>query len=194
MWDGRPIRDYSAIQRAKVVSWMGAHAPAAFEVPVYQVLEMARYAQWWQPLTTADHHAIAKAVAMTGIESLLDRSFNALSEGQQQLVQLTRVLAQQSRFLLLDEAASHLDFEHVRHVLGILRTLHRQMGVTVVLVSHQLGLLSACTQRVILLGQGHIVADGPTATVLTDANLQLTFQTTVGFERTATGTIVPLYE
>ena len=40
----------------------------------------------------------------------------------------------------------------------------------------------------------HIVADWPTATVLTDANLQLTFQTTVGFERTATGTIVPLYE
>ncbi len=195
LWNNQPLAILSPTVRAKAITWMGTHVPPAFDMPVHRVLEMARYAHrhWWEGLGNADRQAIADAIALTGIRPWLDRPFSALSEGQQQLVQLTRVLAQQSRFLLLDESTSHLDFEHVRHLLTILKSLHQKRQVSILLVSHQLGILSACAQRILLLSDGQLVADGTTDTVLTDSYLQRAFHTTVGFERTASGTIVPRY-
>src|SRR5207245_1758100 len=71
------------------------------------------------------------------------------------------------RLLLLDEPTAYLDLKHALQIYGILRRLNRERGLTVIAVSHDLNLAARHTSRLALLHRGHLVADGPPASVLT---------------------------
>jgi polar amino acid transport system ATP-binding protein len=89
----------------------------------------------------------------------------ALSGGQMQRVAIARALALQPRVLLLDEVTASLDPEMVREVQGILELLASE-GVTMILVTHEIGFARRTAQRVAFLEQGRIVEAGPTNQVL----------------------------
>lgn len=88
-----------------------------------------------------------------------------LSVGERQRVALAAVLVSQPRVILLDEPTRGLDYGAKQRLAELLRTWHRR-GMTVLLVTHDVEFVAGLVDRVILLGHGAIVADGPTATVL----------------------------
>lgn len=100
-----------------------------------------------------------------GIADLADRSWREVSGGERQRAHLARALAQQTRHLVLDEPTNHLD---VRHQLDLMEHL-RACGATVVVSLHDLGLAGRYCDRVLLLRDGLLVADGPPGEVLTPA-------------------------
>jgi general L-amino acid transport system ATP-binding protein len=86
-----------------------------------------------------------------------------LSGGQQQRVAIARALAMQPKIMLFDEPTSALDPEMIQEVLDVMRGLAREMGMTMVVVSHEMGFAREVADRVVFMDQGTIVEEAPPA-------------------------------
>ncbi len=98
--------------------------------------------------------------------SLLDRYPHQLSGGQQQRVAVALALAGAPRVLLLDEPTTGLDVTTQARLLAMLRELRLGTGVTMIIISHDLGAVSALAERVLVMYAGQVVEDGPSSSVL----------------------------
>ncbi|MFH0847897.1 MAG: ATP-binding cassette domain-containing protein [archaeon] len=105
------------------------------------------------------------ALASTGTEQLRDMAPYELSGGQQQRVAIASVLAMQPEVMVLDEPTSFLDPKSSERILEVVEKLHRELGVTVVMVEHRLDLVSRFADRVVVMDAGRIVLDGPPSKV-----------------------------
>ncbi len=116
---------------------------------------------------------IAATMQLTGIAALADRSPLTLSGGQMQRVALASVLAMQPQVLVLDEPTSQLDPIGAREMLAAVQALAASGHITVVLIEHKLEWVATFADRVLVLADGALVADGPPAAVLA-SDLMLT--------------------
>ena len=104
---------------------------------------------------------------MSRLGALAGRQLSTLSGGEQQRAVLARALAQQPRVLFLDEPTAALDLGHAQQVLDLVDRLRRQDGLTVVSTLHDLTLAGQYADRLALLADGRVVAEGTPAEVLT---------------------------
>jgi len=102
-----------------------------------------------------------------GIASQADKYPDHLSGGQQQRVAIARALAMEPQVMLFDEPTSALDPEMVGEVLDVMRDLART-GVTMIVVTHEMGFAAQVADRVIFMDAGQIVEQGPPAQVLSN--------------------------
>lgn len=114
-----------------------------------------------------------RAIALASLEKagcshLAYRDVNELSGGERQRVLLARALTQQPRVFLLDEPTAYLDLRHQMELVELLGRLHKQEGLTVVWVSHDLNLASLICHRLLLLKAGRVRALGPPREVITE--------------------------
>ena len=119
-----------------------------------------------------DRRVVGDVLARLGLDRLADRLLSTLSGGEQQRAVLARALAQQPRVLLLDEPTAALDLGHAQQVLDLLDDLRRQDGLTVLTTLHDLTLAGQYADRLALLADGRVVAEGPPQQVLTAAVLR----------------------
>jgi len=111
---------------------------------------------------------VAFALQATGITHLRDRAARALSGGEQQRVVIASVLALRPRVLVLDEPTANLDWKGTEQVLSTLARLQREEGLTVVIIEHRLRAIAGLADRVLLMQEGRIMADGPPEEVFAD--------------------------
>ena len=116
------------------------------------------------------------------VMEMADRSYGTLSGGEKQRVQFARVLAQiwrplngATRILFLDEPLTFLDIRHQMDFMKKVRVFASQKDVIVVGVVHDLNLAAQFADRLLLLHQGRILADGATLDVLTEEHLRTAF-------------------
>jgi cobalt/nickel transport system ATP-binding protein len=124
------------------------------------------------PLNQGCHAAEAQrraveAIAQVGLTGLESRSAHHMSGGQKRAAALATVLSMQVKLLLLDEPGANLDARSRRRLIDILD--HRNEAM--VLATHDLPLVRRLCSRVLLMDEGRIIADRPTADVLDDAGL-----------------------
>jgi iron complex transport system ATP-binding protein len=118
-----------------------------------------------------DRAVVADVMRRLGLEALAERPVLTLSGGEQQRAVLARALAQQPRVLLLDEPTAALDLGHAQQVLDLVDRLRRQDGLTVISTLHDLTLAGQYADRLTLLAEGRVAAEGSPAEVLTAASL-----------------------
>ncbi|MCP3673625.1 MAG: ABC transporter ATP-binding protein, partial [Gammaproteobacteria bacterium] len=111
------------------------------------------------------------AAKQVDLVNKLQQPFNSLSGGEKQRAMIARAILQTPQLLLMDEPTNHLD---VRHQIEVLE-LATSMNITVMVSIHDLNLAAAFCDRLILLDEGRIVADGTPENVLTKSTLQQVF-------------------
>lgn len=172
--NGHPVTELSSRQLARERSFMTQQNRADTPFTVAEVVAMGRY-PWLRTPQAADSPAIIdEALAACDLGDILDRPFAQLSGGQQARVSLARALAQRAPVMLLDEPTAALDIHHQEAVLDILCAA-RNRGTAVLLVVHDLSLAAAYADRVALMKDGHVVAEGPTHEVMTAQRLSATY-------------------
>ena len=119
----------------------------------------------------ADHDAAARALSRLDLDELAERTLGTLSGGERQRVVVARALAQEASIVLLDEPTASLDIGHQQQALDLLDALRETEGLTLVAAMHDLTLAAQYADRVLLLDQGRVVADGAPADVLTEEAL-----------------------
>jgi D-methionine transport system ATP-binding protein len=89
-----------------------------------------------------------------------------LSGGQKQRVGIARALATDPRILLADEATSALDPETTQEVLGLLRRVNTELGITILVITHEMDVIRTLADRVVVMENGRVIEDGPVFDVL----------------------------
>ncbi len=122
-----------------------------------------------------DREAVRKAMEVTETTGFAQREFRELSGGERQRVVLAGALAQEPSVLLLDEPTTFLDLKHQINTYSLLQKLARD-GIAVVAVTHDLNLAASYADRMIVMSQGRIAADGEPEQVLTAPMLEEVFE------------------
>lgn len=123
---------------------------------------------WFRQWSRDDEALVAKALEWTGILDLAERPVDELSGGQRQRVWISMTLAQGTDVLLLDEPTTYLDLAHAIEVLDLIDRLHDDLGRTIVMVLHDLNLAVRYADRLIVMKDGRVVAQGYPTEVLTE--------------------------
>ena len=154
---------------AKRIAMVPQNTHPAFDYTVFDLALMGRYPHLgaFEVESQADLAIAHEALATTGTDEFATRLFSTLSGGEQQRVVIASALAQQASLLLLDEPTASLDPGYQLEIADLLRTLHRQRGISLVLSTHDLNLAASVCDTLVLLHHGELVAAGPTADVLT---------------------------
>ncbi len=100
-------------------------------------------------------------LTFVGLESTASRQAASLSLGARKRVELARALAGRPSLLLLDEPAGGLNHEEVAELGALIRSIRDQLGITVLLVEHHMGLVMSLSDQVVVLNFGRVIADGP---------------------------------
>ncbi|MBO0847339.1 MAG: energy-coupling factor ABC transporter ATP-binding protein [Nocardioides sp.] len=165
--DGRIIAALEPVEAARC-------AGMVFQNPDDQVLQPVVEAEVAfgpenQGLTADEiRRRVEEALAVTGISGLRRSLTPSLSGGEKQRVAIAATLAMGPSLLLLDEPCSDLDPQGAQQVLGVLRRLNRERGVTVVLIEHRIDEVASWVDRVVLLGAGGVVLDRPVREAFVD--------------------------
>lgn len=174
-----PLHQVPAKERARQIAYLPPERDIAWPLPAREVVKLGRhpyqgpFANW----TDEDERAVARAVAATEVEHLLDRPVSQLSSGERTRVLLSRALAVDADVLLVDEAIAALDPAHQLQVLEALRG-EAARGRLVVAALHDLTYASRYCDRLLVMSQGALHAAGTPADVLTDTILRDVFHIT----------------
>jgi len=117
---------------------------------------------------------VAELLALVGLEDKAKSYPAALSGGQKQRVGIARALAASPALLLCDEATSALDPETTRSILALLQSLNQKLGITILLITHEMEVIKKIAHRVAVINAGEIIEEGPVWQVFAHPQSQLT--------------------
>lgn len=178
---GKSLPDYSRKALARLTGLVPQRFEAAFDFTVYEIVAMGRY-PYQAPFRSesgADRQIIRRAMEETEVWQFRARPFSELSGGEQQRVVLASALAQEPQILLLDEPTSALDIKHQLRFYEILQHLPRERAMTILTVTHDINLAARFCERIVVMKQGRIVADGPPETVIEKSLLEQVYEVPV---------------
>jgi iron complex transport system ATP-binding protein len=127
-------------------------------------------------LNAEDDRIVDRWIEAVGLHDRRNQTFRSLSGGERQKALIARAMAQAPRILMLDEACANLDFDWKYQVSQIVESLYRKTQVTVLMVSHETSILPRACQRVVLLSEGHVLADGGMEQVLSPDRLRAAYR------------------
>lgn len=147
----------------------------------------------WAGETAVDRALVEATLERLELSAMAGRGLHQLSGGELQRVILARALVQEPQVLLLDEPTSALDIGHQQSVLDLVDDLRRQDQITVVAAMHDLTVAGQYADRVVLLADGRVVADGAPAEVLAPQRIEQVYEARVLVVETADGPAVIPY-
>ncbi|MEA1064641.1 heme ABC transporter ATP-binding protein [Apirhabdus apintestini] len=174
---GRPLNAWSITELAKTRAVMRQNSHMAFPFSVQEVIRMGRHPH----RTPHPHDEIAQIVALCDCRELASRDYRQLSGGEQQRVQLARLLAQlwetipSPKWLFLDEPTSALDIHHQQHLFRLLRQLVNERQFNVCCVLHDLNLAARYADRIVLMDKGRVIDNGRPLEVLKQSALNVLY-------------------
>lgn len=180
-FDGRERAGISRSELAKMIASVPQRpvVPSHMRVADYVLLGRTPFIPYLGTERASDLSAAREAMLELGVLELADRRMGTLSGGELQRVVLARALAQEAPVLLLDEPTSSLDVGHTQQVMDLVDELRRRRGLTLVSALHDLTLAAQFCERLVLVADGRVVADGPARAVLTEGAIARHYGATV---------------
>lgn len=117
---------------------------------------------------------VNELLKLVGIEDKADNYPSQLSGGQKQRVAIARALANDPKILLCDEATSALDPQTTHAILKLLKELNKKLGITVVLITHEMDVIKEICDRVAVMEDGKVVEEGDVFTVFASSQQKIT--------------------
>jgi iron complex transport system ATP-binding protein len=181
--DGRDVAAWPRRELARSVGVVSQAETISFPLTVREMVGMGRY-----PYLGAlggeretDRAAVRRALGQCDVEALAARDVTTLSGGEMQRVRIARALAQEPRALVLDEPTASLDIRHEMAILELLRA-SADSGMTVLVVTHGLDLAARFADRLLLLANGAVAAEGTPAEVVRSDVLERVYRWPIAVE------------
>jgi|ERR1051326_1365246 iron complex transport system ATP-binding protein len=175
--EGKPLRAYARRVIARRIAVVAQEAELRFPVTVMEFVVGGRYA-WTNTWGWESEHDVEIAAAIlneTGLQGFESRLMNELSGGERQRAVLARALATEAKALLLDEPTANLDLAHQAMMLRLIRKRCDERNSAAVVVTHDVNLAAEFADRVMLLKDGQLIAQGSSVEVLTAGLLKKVF-------------------
>ena len=180
LYFGRKLESFSEKELAREVAYLQQNVEVGFGYTGKDIVLAGRYPymKWWKGESISDEELALKCIEYTGTKELAERPVNEVSGGQKQRILLAKVLAQQTPILFLDEPTTGLDMVYQEEIFRFSKALAK-MGKTILMVVHELNLAAKYCSRIILLGEGTVIADGRPDNVFTEKILSKAYNAPV---------------
>lgn len=174
LFDGQPIAGVSRRRLATRLALVPQETHAAFDFSAIDMVLMGRYPHLgrFELEGPADLEIAREALRATGTAAFANRPFSTLSGGEKQRVVIAGALAQQPAVLLLDEPTGALDLRYQLEIAAVLHGLNETRGTAMIVSTHDLNLAAALCEKVVLLKQGRVIAQGAIDETLTADNIR----------------------
>lgn len=151
----REVKEFSQWQKIGYVPQKATHIDPSFPVSAREVVSMGLLSpkKFIRLSKEEEKLRIQRALKQVGMEEYKDRRVGMLSGGQQQRIFIARAIVNQPHILFLDEPTTGVDAETQEHFYDILGYLNKEQGITVVLVTHEIGILNKHVSQVACLNQ-----------------------------------------
>ncbi len=161
---GKEVSKISRKELNKIVSYLPQDTvPPPSLLTVYEYVLLGRVQSLSGRLTVPeeDHNAVIETLQMLDLEKYASRHMNELSGGEKQLVYIAQALARKPKVLLLDEPLNHLDVKNQFKVIKLLKELAKKLNICVIIVMHDINQAARYSDRMYLMKDGEIIAEGP---------------------------------
>lgn len=173
--DGRNLREINLRRLSKLVGYVPQKETGSFNFTVFETVLMGRrpYIGWH--VRGNDLEVVYETLHHLNLDALRNRCVDELSGGEKQKVLIARALAQQPAAIILDEPTSNLDPKHQLEVFDLITELAKRKGISIICAIHDLHLAARFSDRIIMLKQGRVFAEGPPRSVITQANMKAVY-------------------
>ncbi len=167
--DERHMTEYTPAELAQKVAFLPQSADIDGDMIVEEWVACGRYPyqRWWNGVSNADRTVIQRALEQTNIVHLRHRWVTSLSGGERQRARIAMALAQEPEIIMLDEPTTYLDLAHQLEVMELLRRINVEEQVSVVMVLHDVNHAAKYSDRLLVLADAQVFADGAPQEILT---------------------------
>jgi iron complex transport system ATP-binding protein len=182
----------SARWRAQHIAYVPQAPVIPNDMSVYEYVLLGRnpYINYFSSETSHDRDVIDRVLDRLDLVQFSARKLGTLSGGEVQRLVIARALAQEAPVLLLDEPTSALDIGHQQQALELVDGLRREQGLTIISAMHDLTLAGLYADRLVLMHEGHRVAEGTAKQVLKSETLAEFYGVSARVHHEADGTVV----
>jgi len=183
--DGTDMDDISKRAIAQSIAVVPQSNEIRFAFTVKEIVTMGRmpFQESLRGETSSDLEIIDRAMEQTGLTEFSDRLINTLSGGERQRAIIARAITQTPKIILMDEPTLHLDINMQFEVLDLIQKLSKENGLAVVIVSHDLPMVTRYCDRIILIHDHRVYAMGSADEVLTKENMRTVFNVDAELEK-----------
>ncbi|WP_369140129.1 iron ABC transporter ATP-binding protein [Modestobacter versicolor] len=190
--DGMDVATTSSRDLATTLAVLRQDNHVAARLTVHDLVEFGRFPHSRGRLTVADRGHIDQAIDYLDLGPYRSRFLDELSGGQRQRAFIAMVLAQDTRYVLLDEPLNNLDLRHMAEIMRLLRRAADELGKRVITVLHDINFAANHADRIVAMRDGRVVADAPAREVMRSDVLAAVYDTAVDV-REIDGRPVALY-
>jgi len=173
--NGRDVQTMSLLDVAKIIGFVPNTQASVFSMTVPEAILMGRHPRAGWTTSDRDIQVVDAAIDLLGLQEFSQRDIRQLSAGQTQRVLIARGLVQEPDILILDEPTSNLDIKYQMDVMRFLKAYARDRKIIVIMVCHDLNITAAYADRVILMFDKGVYADGKASDVLTPENIKTVY-------------------
>lgn len=175
--DGQQISKLSSKEIARKLAILPQGPIAPEGLTVQQLVKQGRYPyqSFLQQWSAEDERMVKKALQVTRMEELADRSVDSLSGGQRQRAWIAMTLAQNTATILLDEPTTYLDMTHQIEILDLLFDLNQDEQRTIVMVLHDINLACRYAHHIVAVKNGQIYSQGTPESIVNEKLIEDVF-------------------
>lgn len=164
------ISDMNIKKIAQKMSALSQHNRSPDDIKVKELIYYGRlpHKKWYERRTKEDDEIIEWAINHTSLNGYEDKNVVELSGGERQRVWIAMALAQRPKLLLLDEPTTYLDICHQLEVMELVKSLNKDLNLTVIMVLHDLGQAAKYSDRLVVIKDGNLAAEGSPCDILTE--------------------------
>jgi len=183
--DGEDMEGISKKEIAQSIAAVPQSNEIRFAFTVREIVTMGRmpFQESFRGETSADLEIVDRAMEQTGLKEFAERFINTLSGGERQRAIIARAITQTPKIILMDEPTLHLDINMQFEVLDLIQKLSKENGLAVVIVSHDLPMVTRYCDRIILIHEHKVFAMGAAEEVLTKENMRTVFNVDAELEK-----------
>ena len=174
------LNELDLVEISKLISYVPQSVRSSFSMDVFDVVLLGRrpYINW--RIGENDRKVVSDTLRFLNLEDFAFRKFNQLSGGERQRIIIAKAIAQEPQLFLLDEPTSDLDLKNQIQVMKKLKSLvsDTESPKSALIAIHDINIAARFSDRIILLSDGKIVADGTPVEVLTSENIAKVFDVT----------------
>lgn len=171
-FDGKSITSMTEKEIATFVSYVPQAKNYSMQYTVFDIILMGRalHIKKFGIPSDGDIARVNAVMEQMKIDKFKNLMYSELSGGEQQIVLIARALVQESKFIIMDEPASNLDFENIKMVLDVLKELrHKDIGI--IMSSHSPDHALYCNDHVVMISKDKKIIEGSVQQTITQKNL-----------------------
>lgn len=167
--DGKELQSLKTKSISQMMSVLFQSNEPPSDLTVEELVKYGRtpHKKWFERTNDEDISIVEWAIEKTGLTELKSRLVSSLSGGEAQRAWIAMSLAQRPKILMLDEPTTYLDIAHQLQLLELIHTVNRELGMTIVMVLHDLNQASLYSDKICVISKGIVVRYGTSEEVMT---------------------------